>query len=109
MMPGLQAVTDANFDRVVESAGVPVLVGFWRPGCGHCRVLLTELAALQAEMADHLLVVTMNVDEQFQIPAELEITSLPALALYRQGGFERFVGGLGTKDALKKHVMSFGG
>ena len=105
MMPGLHAVTDANFDRVVESAGVPVLVGFWRPGCGHCRVLLTELAALQVEMADQLMVVTMNVDEQFQIPAELEVTSLPALALYRTGVFERFIGGIGTKDEIQKRIM----
>ena len=46
----------------------------------------------------------MNVDEQFQIPAELEISSLPALALYRQGRFERFIGGLGTSEEILKQL-----
>jgi thioredoxin-like negative regulator of GroEL len=42
----LTAVTDHDFDRVIEHAATPVLVGFWRPGCGHCRALMTELEAL---------------------------------------------------------------
>jgi thioredoxin 1 len=46
----------------------------------------------------------MNVDENFQIPAELEIRSLPALALYRQGHFERFIGGIGTKEEILKQL-----
>jgi hypothetical protein len=46
----------------------------------------------------------MNVDENFQIPAELEIGSLPVLALYRRGQFERFIGGIGTKDEILKQL-----
>ncbi|NJN36504.1 MAG: hypothetical protein HC794_04890 [Nitrospiraceae bacterium] len=43
----LQAVTDRAFDRVVEASSVPVLVEFWKPGCGHCRTLMVELEQLQ--------------------------------------------------------------
>lgn len=96
----IRGVTDAEFDRVVEGAGVPVLVEFWRPGCGHCRALTGELERLQAETVGRLLVLGMNVEENFQIPAELEVSSLPALALYRDGRFERFIGGLGRKEAI---------
>ncbi|MGH7209478.1 MAG: hypothetical protein ACREIL_08855 [Nitrospiraceae bacterium] len=46
----------------------------------------------------------MNVQENYQIPAELEISSLPALALYRNGQFARFIGGLGKKDDILKQV-----
>jgi thioredoxin len=81
----LQAVTDQDFDRIVETSPVPVLVEFWKPGCGHCRALMAELERLQADMGSNLLMLTMNVDENFQIPAELEVSSLPALALYRDG------------------------
>ncbi len=104
-MGRLPAVTDADFDRVVASAPTPVLVEFWKPGCGHCRALTAELEQLQADVDGRVRVVTMNVEENFQIPAELEVASLPALALYRDGLFERFIGGLGTRDAILKELQ----
>lgn len=102
----LTAVTDREFDRVVEGSPVPVLVEFWKPGCGHCRALMTELERLQADRGSNLLILTMNVDENFQIPAELDISSLPALALYRYGKFEKFIGGLGKKEEILKQIES---
>lgn len=59
-----------------------------------------ELEELQDEAGDRLRIFKMNVEENFQIPAELEISSLPALALYRHGRFERFIGGLGKKAEI---------
>ncbi len=100
----IRAVTDREFDQVVERAGMPVLVEFWQPGCGGCRALLRELESLQAETGGRLLILMMNVQENFQIPAELGIASLPALALYRDGRFDRFIGGLGKKDELLKQL-----
>jgi thioredoxin 1 len=100
----LRPVNDRDFDQVIETATVPVLVEFWQPGCGHCRALMRELEALQRELERELLIVTMNVQENFQIPAELEISSLPALALYRGGVFQRFIGGIGKKDALRAQL-----
>jgi thioredoxin-like negative regulator of GroEL len=97
-------VTDRDFDRVVGSCQVPVLVEFWKPGCGGCRALTRQLERLAGEAGGSLLVLKMNVEENFQIPSELEITSLPALALYRGGCFERFIGGLGTKDEILKQL-----
>jgi len=105
MSSRLQPVTDADFDRVIERATVPVLVEFWKPGCGHCRALMKELEELQGEIGEKLLVLTMNVDEHFQIPAELEISSLPALALYRRGSFERFIGGVGKKEDILRQLQ----
>ncbi|MDH4083567.1 MAG: thioredoxin [Nitrospira sp.] len=103
-MTHLQVVTDREFDRVVETSSVPVLVEFWKPGCGHCRALMVELERLQGEVGARLLILTMDVDENFQIPAELEILSLPTLALYRNGDLVGFIGGLGKKDAIAKQV-----
>ena len=46
----------------------------------------------------------MNVEENYQIPAELEVSSVPALALYRNGAFERFIGGIGTRAEILKQL-----
>lgn len=97
-------VTDRDFDRVVEQSAMPVLVEFWKPGCGNCRALMRELETLEQDMTGKVLIVKMNVEENFQIPAELEVQSLPVLALYRRGAFERFIGGLGTRAEILKQL-----
>jgi thioredoxin-like negative regulator of GroEL len=101
----MRDVTDRDFDRVVAEATMPVLVEFWKPGCGSCRALLRELERLELDVMGKVQILNMNVEENFQIPAELEITSLPALALYRKGMFERFIGGLGTKEEILKRLQ----
>jgi thioredoxin-like negative regulator of GroEL len=100
----IREITDREFDGVVERADVPVLIEFWQPGCGGCRSLLRELQSMDEEVGERLLILTMNVQENFQIPAELEISSLPALALYRHGRLDRFIGGIGKKDELLKQL-----
>ena len=100
----ISEVTDRTFDRMVEDATTPVLVEFWKPGCGSCRALMRQLEQLEAQVAGQVTILKMNVDENFQIPAELEIDSLPVLALYRKGQFERFIGGIGTKNEILKQL-----
>ncbi len=98
-------VSDREFDAVIAQSVVPVLIEFWKPGCGGCRALSRQLEQLQREVAGKVLILKMNVEENFQIPSELEISSLPALALYRQGQFERFIGGIGTMDEIRKQLV----
>jgi len=100
----IRDITDRDFDEVVDRSLMPVLIEFWKPGCGSCQALMRQLRQLEQEVAGKLLILRMNVDENFQIPAELEIRSLPALALYRQGHFERFIGGIGTKEEILKQL-----
>lgn len=103
-MSALQSVTDRDFDQVIEASSVPVLVEFWKSGCGHCRALMAELECLQADMGSRLLILTMDVDANIQIPAELEISSLPVLALYHGGEFVKFIGGLGKQNEIVKQI-----
>ena len=100
----IRDVTDRDFDHVVEQAGLPVLVEFWKPGCGSCQALMRELEKLELDVDGKVLILKMNVEENFQLPAELEVRSLPVLALYRQGKFERFIGGLGTREEILKQL-----
>jgi thioredoxin-like negative regulator of GroEL len=66
--------------------------------------LARQLERLVGEVGEALVALKMNVEENYQIPAELDITSLPALALYRGGQFERFIGGLGTKEEILRQL-----
>ncbi len=100
----IRDVTDREFDQIVAHAGKLVLVEFWKPGCAHCQALMRVLEAMQKELAEQVLLVKMNVEENYQIPAELEVSSLPALALYHNGLFQRFIGGMGTRAEILKQL-----
>jgi len=100
----MRDITDQDFDEVVKHAAIPVLVEFWKPGCGSCRALLRELEKLELDVTGRALILKMNVEENFQIPAELEVHTLPVLALYHQGEFKRFIGGVGTKEEILKQL-----
>jgi thioredoxin-like negative regulator of GroEL len=103
----IKEIGDREFDGMIEKASVPVLVEFWQPGCGHCLALAQELEHIQDELGERLLIFTMNVQENFLIPGELEIQSLPTLALYVDGKFETFIGGIGKKQDLLKQLTSW--
>lgn len=105
----IRDITDRDFDQVVEQSTMPVLVEFWKPGCRSCQALMRQLKRLEQEVVGKILIMKMNVEENFQIPGELEIRSLPALALYRRGQFERFIGGIGTKEEILKQLPLDGG
>ena len=100
----IRDVTDREFDQMITQAGKLVLVEFWKPGCGNCQALMHVLESVQQEVAEEVLLLKMNVEENYQIPAELEVSSLPALALYRNGLFDRFIGGLGTRTEILKQL-----
>ncbi len=103
----IQAIEDREFDQLVEQSSVPVLIEFWQEGCGHCQALLQELELIETEVGDRLVIYKMNVQENFLIPGELEIQSLPTLALYVNGNFETFIGGLGKKQNLLKQLAQW--
>ncbi len=100
----IQAIEDREFDQLIENSPVPVLIEFWQEGCGHCQALIQELELIQTEIGDRLTIYAMNVQENFLIPGELEIQSLPTLALYIDGTFKTFIGGIGKKSNLLQQL-----
>ena len=103
----IPAIDDHNFDRIIEETPVPLLVEFWQPGCGHCQALIKELNLIQQDMGTRIAIFTMNVQENYVIPADLEIQTLPTLALFIGGKFERFIGGMGKKHAILSLLATF--
>jgi thioredoxin 1 len=80
----ISEVTDANFDVEVLESETPVLVDFWAPWCGPCRVVSPILDEIQAERED-LRVVKLNVDENQQTAVKYEVLSIPTMILFKHG------------------------
>jgi thioredoxin 1 len=90
----LSDVTDASFQTEVLEANEPVLVDFWAPWCGPCRVVHPILEEMQAER-DDVRIVSLNVDENQTTAANYEVLSIPTLILFRDGAeAKRIVGAL---------------
>jgi thioredoxin 1 len=77
-------VTDANFDVEVLESETPVLVDFWAPWCGPCRMVSPVLAEIHEERED-LRVVKLNVDENQQTAIKYEVLSIPTMILFKHG------------------------
>jgi thioredoxin 1 len=80
----LNEVTDNNFQAEVLEADKPVLVDFWAPWCGPCRIIAPHLEELAGERED-LEIVKLNVDENPHTAATYGVMSIPMLLLFKQG------------------------
>lgn len=78
-------VTDATFEQEVLKSDVPVLLDFWAPWCGPCRMVAPILDELSEELAGKAKIAKMNVDENPEVPAQFGIRSIPTLLLVKNG------------------------
>ncbi len=81
----IENVSDRNFDDVVLSSDVPVLVDFWAPWCGPCRLIGPVLKTVAKQRGDSVRVVKINVDENPQISEKMGIRSIPTVMLFDDG------------------------
>jgi thioredoxin 1 len=96
-------VTDSNFQAEVIESADPVLVDFWAPWCGPCRVIAPHLEELNEEQAN-LRVVKLNVDENQQTAAQYEVLSIPTLILFKNGQVAKRVIGALPKRRLEAEI-----
>jgi len=84
-MSNAAAVTDASFDQDVLKSDVPVLVDFWAPWCGPCRMVAPIVDEIAKEFEGRIKVFKLNTDENPNVASQYGIRSIPTLMLFKDG------------------------
>ena len=79
------AITSDNFESEVLKSSVPVLVDFWAPWCGPCKMIGPVIEQIASEYSGRMKVGKVNVDDNGSLAQQYGITSIPALILYKNG------------------------
>ncbi len=79
------AVNELTFKQEVLASAAPVLVNFWAPWCGVCRLVNPMLAELQAEWGGQIKLVSVNADENLRLASTHKLVTLPTVMLFEQG------------------------
>jgi len=97
-------VNDAQFESEVLKAEVPVLVDFWAPWCGPCRMVAPIVEELAEEYGDRVKFLKMNTDDNAKTAAHYGIRAIPTLLVFKGGQLVGQVIGFRPKSDLKKVV-----
>jgi len=100
-------VTDADFEEKVLKSSTPVLVDFWAPWCGPCRMIAPAIEDIAKEYDGKLVVAKVNTDENPAWAMRFGVRGIPTLLLVRDGQEQDRVVGAVPKPQLKKRVDSF--
>ena len=105
MAGNLTDVTDNSFQAEVLESEKPVLVDFWAPWCGPCRVVAPVLEEIASER-DDLRIVKLNVDENQQTAAAFDVLSIPTMILFKHGQVAKKIIGAYPKKRLESELES---
>ena len=103
MAGNLPEVTDDSFQAEVLESDTAVLVDFWAPWCGPCRIVAPHLEELDSERED-VRVVKLNVDDNPQTAATYNVMSIPTLLLFRHGQVAKQIVGAMPKTRLLQEL-----
>jgi len=102
-MANLPQVTDNDFQAEVLESGEPVLVDFWAPWCGPCRVVHPILEEMSGER-DDVKIVSLNIDENQETATQYQVMSIPTMIVFKGGEPTKRIVGAMPKKKLEAEI-----
>lgn len=93
-------ITKDNFQREVMSSRKPVLMDFWAPWCGPCRMLSPVISEIAEEYAGQMKVAKVNVDEVPEMASQFRVASIPTLMVFENGKLKKRASGFRPKEDI---------
>jgi thioredoxin 1 len=104
MADNVTEVTDTTFQAEVIESDVPVLVDFWAPWCGPCRMVAPVVEEIAEERGEALKVVKLNIDDNQNTAIQFNVMSIPTLMLFKDGAVAKTVIGAYPKRKLEAEL-----
>ncbi len=100
-------LTDADFDNTVHNSDVPVLVDFWAPWCGPCKMIAPIIEEIAEEYMDKAKICKLDTDEARDSAMEFNISAIPTIILFKDGQVQKKWVGLTSKKDLTEAIDEF--
>ncbi|MFP3159218.1 MAG: thioredoxin [Hydrogenobaculum sp.] len=106
MAQNVVELTDANWENEVINSSVPVLVDFWAPWCGPCRIIAPVVEKLASEFAGQIKVGKLNTDDNPGVSMRYGIRAIPTIMMFKNGEVVDTRVGVQPEDSLRKMIKN---
>ncbi|MGB3401853.1 MAG: thioredoxin domain-containing protein [Microcoleaceae cyanobacterium] len=107
----LFSISETKFTKEVLESKIPVLVHFWAPWCGLCRLIVPQLRQFQADWPDQIKVVGINADQSLKLASTYRLQTLPTMMVFEKGSvlyrLDHFQGREDLKRSLNEFMLSY--